>query len=320
MTMPTAVPPFRVGATGRMTVVAVRGLAWLLCRLPDAPLHRLFALFGEAHYRFAGRRRGLARRNLLRVCRDLVQRGLASPRVAEAARDKQALERLVQEVFRHHARYYLEVMRVASYSAAYLAQHLAVDDPGLLDEALDTREQGVIFVGLHFGAMELPVRLAALRLHAPVLVPTEALPDPAMQAWFRRQRSAAGAELIDPYGAGRRLVERARSGGAVAIVGDRPIGGPGRPAPLFGAQALLPVGPALVAIQAGVPTWATAVRRTGPGRYALRLVPIAAPASGPLKVRVAAFQAALLAAFDVLIADAPEQWWTLLFPIWEDGT
>jgi KDO2-lipid IV(A) lauroyltransferase len=317
--MPTTAPAVRVRAAGRVAAVGVRTLAWLICRLPDAPLHRLFALLGEAHYRLAGRRRDLARRNLLRVCRDLEERGLAAPRVAQAVHDERALERLVREIFHHHARYYLEVMRVASYSAAYVAGHLAIDDPATVDAALDTREHGVVFLGLHFGAMELPARLAALRLPDPVMVPMETLPDPALQAWFHRQRSAAGVEPIDPRGAGRRLVERARTGGAVAIVGDRPIGGPGRPAPFFGAPAPLPVGPALVAIEAGVPVWATAVRRTGWGRYAIRLESIAPPPPGPLKARLATFQAAEVAAFERLIADAPEQWWTLLFPIWEDA-
>jgi KDO2-lipid IV(A) lauroyltransferase len=304
---------------GRLTPATVRTLSWLACRLPETPLHRLFALLGEAHYRLAGRRRELARRNLLRVCRDLEGRGLALPHVAEAAHDRRALERLVRAVFRHHARYYLEVMRVTTYSAAYVAGHLAVDDAAMIDTALDVRAQGAVFVGMHFGAMELPARLAALRLPDPVLTPMETLPDPSLHAWFHRQRASVGIEPMEPRGAGRRLVERARAGGVVAIVGDRPIGGPGRPVPFFGAAASLPVGPALTAIEAGVPAWVAAARRTDWGRYAVRLAAIAPPPPGPLKVRVAAFMAAQVAAFELLIAQAPEQWWTLLFPIWEDG-
>jgi lauroyl/myristoyl acyltransferase len=315
----TAEPATRAPKTGRSGAVAVRGLSWLVCRLPEGALHRLFALFGEAHYRIARERRDLGRRNLLRVCRELERRGLAAPGVAAAAHDPRALERLLRAVFRHHARYYLEVMRVSTYSAAYVARHVSIADPATVDAALDIRTQGAVFLGLHFGAMELPVRLAALRFGQSVLAPMESLPDPALQAWFHDQRSAAGIEPIDPRGAGRRLIERARGGGAVAIVGDRPIGGPGRVTPLFGAPASLPVGPILVALEAGVPVWGVAVRRTGPGQYALRIEAIDMPPPGPTKARAAAFLAGEAAVFERLIADAPEQWWTLLFPIWEDG-
>ncbi|MGH2407973.1 MAG: lysophospholipid acyltransferase family protein [Candidatus Limnocylindrales bacterium] len=319
MSVPATVPATRASASGRLTVIGARGLAWLVCQLPDGAMHRLFAAFGEIHYRFARRRRELARRNLQRVCRALESRGLASARVAVAAHDDHALERLVQQVFRHHGRYYLEVLRVAAYSPAYVATHLRVDDPAEFDAALDTSTHGTLFVGMHFGAMELPVRLAALRRDEAILAPMETLADPALHAWFHAQRSAAGIEPVDPHGAGRRLVERVRAGGVVAIVGDRPIAGPGRPATLFGAQAALPVGPALLALEAGVRAWAVAVRRTGWGQYAVRVEPVAMPAKGAPRARAAAFMAAEAAAFERLVADAPEQWWTLLFPIWEDA-
>ena len=39
---------------------------------------------------------------------------------------------------------------------------------------------------------------------------------------------------------------------------------------------------------------------------------------GHLRERVPAFLAAEARAFERLIADAPEQWWTVLFPIWEE--
>ncbi|MFI5255276.1 MAG: lysophospholipid acyltransferase family protein [Candidatus Limnocylindrales bacterium] len=309
-------PAVRPRPSGAFALAGVRTLTWLVCHLPDAPLHRLFAILGEIHYRLARSRRDLARRNLERVCIALEARSLAGPAVAAAAHDPAALERLVRQVFHHHARYYLEVMRVSRYDAAYVARHLTMDDPAMTAAALDTAERGAVFVGLHFGAMELPVRLAGMRRPDPVLVPMETLPDPALQAWFQRQRSAAGVEPIDPRGAGRRLVERARGGGIVAIIGDRPIGGPGRRATLFGAPASLPVGPALVAVEAGVPVWVTGVRRTGWGRYAIRVIPIEV-AQGSPKARVAAFVAAEVEALERIIAAAPEQWWTLLFPIWE---
>ena len=319
MSVPATVPAVRARTSGRLTVLGARVLGWLVCHLPDGAMHRMFAVFGEIHYRFARGRRDLARRNLLRVCQALEARGLAAPAVAGAAHDPRQLERLVQQVFRHHGRYYLEVLRVAAYSPAYVASHMVVDDPVDFDAALERGAHGTLFVGMHFGAMELPVRLAALRRGESILAPMETLGDPALHAWFHAQRSAAGIEPIDPSGAGRRLIERIRAGGVVAVVADRPIGGPGRPATLFGVPAELPVGGALLALEAGVPAWAVAVRRTGWGHYGVRVEPVAMPAEGTPKARVAGFMTAEAAAFERLIADAPEQWWTLLFPIWGEA-
>ena len=38
----------------------------------------------------------------------------------------------------------------------------------------------------------------------------------------------------------------------------------------------------------------------------------------PMRARVAAYLAAEARAIERLVAPAPEQWWTLLFPIWDD--
>ena len=280
----------------------------------------VFALAGTGHYLVNRRRRELARRNLRRVCRWLVEHDLGTAGTGAATRDPRALERLVRDAFRHHARYYLEVLRTPALSAGYVAAHLSIDDQAGMSEVFDARrpDRGVLFVGMHFGAMELPARYAVVHTGRPALVPMETVADPALQAWFERQRGAVGVELVDPLGAGRRLIERARQGGVVAVVGDRDVLGGGRPTELFGALARLPVGPALVAIEAGVPAWVAAARRTGPGTYAARIVPIAAPPAGQLKARVVGFMAAQARAFERLVTEAPEQWWTLLFPIWED--
>jgi hypothetical protein len=60
------------------------------------------------------------------------------------------------------------------------------------------------------------------------------------------------------------------------------------------------------------------VRRAGPGRYRGKLIPIDVPADGTRRERVTATMTHLAAAFETLIADAPDQWWAIFFPIWPD--
>jgi KDO2-lipid IV(A) lauroyltransferase len=317
----TAIPALDARGGQRLAAALVAGASWLVCRLPDALLHRLFDLLGAGHYLVNRRRRRLARRNLARVCGWLTERSMASPRVARAAGDARALERLVRDAFRHHARYYLEVMRTTTFTDAHLARHLTFERQEHVDGLLGARGEGVagpLFVGLHFGSMELPARYAVVRAGRPVLTLQETLANPALHAWFSRQRAAVGLEIMDPARALRPLVERIRGGSIVALVADRDLDGTGRRTELFGAPASLPVGPALVAIEAGVPAWAVAARRTGWTTYAVRLEPVEIPPAGHLRKRVPAFLAAEARAFERLIADAPEQWWTVLFPIWEE--
>ena len=60
------------------------------------------------------------------------------------------------------------------------------------------------------------------------------------------------------------------------------------------------------------------VRRAGHGRYLGKLIPIEVPAEGTRRERVTITMTRLAAAFEDLIADAPEQWWAVFFPIWPD--
>ena len=82
--------------------------------------------------------------------------------------------------------------------------------------------------------------------------------------------------------------------------------------------ATLPLGPALLSIESGAPMYVVGVRRSGRGRYRGRLEPIPMPPDGPRRERVMTATASVAAAFERIIADAPEQWWAVFFPIWPD--
>jgi KDO2-lipid IV(A) lauroyltransferase len=118
-------------------------------------------------------------------------------------------------------------------------------------------------------------------------------------------------------GAARELRGALRRGELVALVADRDITGNGREAPLFGAPAPLPIGPAVLADESGAAVYVVGVRRIGPGEYRGRLIRLAEARGRSLRQRVDAFLASEVAALEQLIADAPDQWWTVLFPIWK---
>jgi lauroyl/myristoyl acyltransferase len=74
----------------------------------------------------------------------------------------------------------------------------------------------------------------------------------------------------------------------------------------------------MLAVESGVPVYAIAVRRAGRGRFRGKVIPIEVAADGTRRERVMTTMGRLALAFEELIADSPEQWWAVFFPIWPD--
>ena len=66
------------------------------------------------------------------------------------------------------------------------------------------------------------------------------------------------------------------------------------------------------------PDRGAAGRRIRGGRYAGKVIAVPMPAEGTRRERVVAITAAIAAAYETLLADAPEQWWGAFHPIWPD--
>ena len=304
------------GLRGWLRRRALLGGAWLLCHLPERPLIRITGLAGSLWYRLAPERAAQARRNLHRVAVALAASGRGPESARAAADDPRALERLVRRAFRHAALYYLEVARTPTLRARDLDERILIETPDTVAQAF-APGRASIFVGLHFGAIELPALLLASRVGRAV-APMETIDDPALQAWFTRTRGAAGVRIVGLSEARRELLTALRDGTSVGIVGDRDLTGGGRPVELFGAPADLPLGPAMLAVEAGAPLYVMGVRRAGLARYRGRLDRVEVPSEGSRRERVTALLPRLATAFERIVEDAPEQWWAVFFPIWPD--
>jgi KDO2-lipid IV(A) lauroyltransferase len=285
--------------------------------LPEGPLIRLADLAGAAWYRLAPARAAQARRNLARVVAHLAASGAGPEAVRAAAADRQALERLVREAFRHAARYYLEVARTPALTARTIRERMLIETPDVVEAAF-ADDRAVIFVGLHFGAIELPALYLSLRTGRSAVAPMETIGDPALQRYFVRTRGAVGVRIVGLREARRELLAALRRGESVGLVGDRDLTGGGVDVPLFGAPARLPAGPALLAIEAGAPLYVVTVRRAGPGRYRGQLRSVEVAAEGTRRERLNETLDGLARAFEAAIAEAPQQWWAVFFPIWPD--
>jgi len=304
------------GFGSRVRGRALRAFSWLVCRLPERPLIALAELGGDLWYRATPRRATQARRNLGRVVAWLDGHGRGTPLARAAAHDPRSLERMVRLAYRHAARYYLEVARTPAVRRDDLRTRIEIETADAVEDAFQPGRPA-IFIGLHFGAIELPALYLASRVGSAV-APMETLTDPELQAWFVRTRGAAGVRIVGLREARRELTSALRDGVSVGLVGDRDLTGGGVLTELFGAAARLPLGPALLAIETGALAYVAAVRRTSPGHYIGRLEPVEVPTEGSRRERATATTAAIARAFELVIADAPEQWWATFFPIWPD--
>jgi len=321
MTVDTPSPAGRSRVLARLgSRLLLLGVA-VLQRLPDRPVYRLGFRAGRVASRFMGRRRALARANLARVCQALDAAGEASARIRAAAHDARALDDLVRDVFGHWFMAYLEGAIVPRYDTRTVRSRVRLTDPDLTTAALlpvPSGSPGPIFTGLHLGSVEMGGMYAARMTPLRITGPMEQLRDPILADYFRRTRAAVGIDIIPIRDASVELLARIGRGEGIALVADRPIGGAGTSVELFGAPCRLPAGPAVLAVETGAPLYVLAVLRERPGSWVGHIELIEVPAMGGRRERVRATLDREARAFERLVARAPEQWWTLLFRIWED--
>jgi lauroyl/myristoyl acyltransferase len=296
---------------------AILAGAHLLARLPEAPLVAAAESAGELWYRVQPERAAQARANLGRVCEGLAAQGRGSTLVRRAATDPDALERVVRAAFRHAARYYLEVARAGRYESASMLARIDVETPAEVETALRSGRP-VILIGMHYGAIEVPVIVAREMVGHQFTAPMETVSDPGLQRWFRESRSRVGVNVVNIADARRELTRALRRGESVGMVADRDLTGGGIMVPFFGHPAPIPAGPALLSIETGAPIYVAWARRTKGYRYRGGLTLVPAPGPGPLRARVTAITASMVGEFETLLADGPEQWWGAFHPIWPD--
>lgn len=309
--------PIRATTLQRLRAGGIRLLAAVLARLPQGIAEALAEAAGEAWYRLTPARAAQARRNLRRVAAHCAASGAGPARVRAAATDPAALERLVRAAYRNLAIIYLQMLRGPG-PARRAVDAVVVETPETLAAAV-ARGGPVIFVGMHYGSIDVPGVFLARQFGRPTVAPVETLADPALQALFTELRRPMGARLVPLDRARRELRAAIDRGEVVGIVADRDIAGGGVATPLFGAPTPLPVGPALLALETGLPVYVAAARRLPDGRWAGRVEALPKlPAGGSLRDRVGAFLVTEAAVFERLISMAPEQWWAVFHPIWPD--
>lgn len=318
---PGSAPPTR---GQRISGALLIGALGIVRRLPEQLVLRA-AWNAGLHLlpRLLPARRAVVRANLGRVVRWMAAEGVGSERGRAAATDARLHERLVREVFGHWALTYAESALATRYDAAVLRERVRLPGPESVREGLSAvpdGEPGRIYISIHFGAVEIAGVFAARTGAIPLAAPMEVVANPVMERYIQAVRGEFGVEVLPLLGVSGILKERIRSGGAVGIVADRPIGGPAATLSLFGAPARIPAGPAILAVETRARVaFISLARDAGLGRWIGRMDAALPAADLPRARQVQALIGDHVRWMERTIASAPEQWWTLLFPIWEEA-
>ena len=275
--------------------------AGLVARLPERPL---VAACGVDRRPLLPR--GAARR--ARRGRTCPRRGRSRPRPGQpAARGPRGPGRARApgaSAFRHTARYYLEVARAGAYDLDDALARLDIHD-GRTSGALGGGSP-VIIVGMHFGAIELPVVLLANLVG--LRRPPRWRPSPTRRSrvWFVPPRAdrRATRPLAD---ARRTLLRTLRRASRRPPRRSRPDRDRHRRPAVRSARAARRR-PRAAGHGDRRAELASAARRVAGGRYRCRVFLVPRPRPGP-DGSAHRPSAAIAAAFEPIVADAPEQWW-----------
>jgi lauroyl/myristoyl acyltransferase len=275
--------------------------AWTLVRqLPEPVAFALGGVGGRVYHRLDRRRREALRANLGQVLGPSV-----GPR---------ELERVVRRGFATYGRYWVEAFRLEDLTAAEIRCRLRIEGRHHIDAAL-AAGRGAIFASPHLGNWDAGgAWLAASGYPATAVV--ERLRPVELYERFAVYRRALGLELLplDDGGETLRGVIRAlRAGRLACLVCDRDLTGGGLGVRMFGASAVMPGGPASIALRTGAALLPCAVyhdRR--PGHWRAVVHPALSPEpTGDTRKDVAALTQRLADEFERLIAAAPDQWHVL---------
>jgi lauroyl/myristoyl acyltransferase len=299
-----------------LTALLVIGALKLILHMPERPIWALADVGGAISYRLSPARRDRARRNLRRVLEWMAANRQGAESYRAAATDPRALEALVRSAFKHHASYIVEMARAPRFTSSWVEERIEVENPVEVDAWL-TKGRALILIGLHLGAIEVP-GIFAIHHVGRMVSPMETVANARVQRYIFSTRDTIGIRIVNLEEAGGELLAALRRNEAVGLVADRNLTGGGIEVELFGALTKIPAGPVLLAAETGAPTYMSAVRRVGPGRYRGRVRQLPAPEGANRRERSRAMAREEARLFEQFIIDAPEQWLALFHPIWPD--
>lgn len=276
------------------------GAGWnLVCRLPEHWARELFTFGGDIAWRRQGGGVQVLEGNLLRVL---------GPDTTGAE-----LRAMSRQVMRSYARYYLEAFRIQTYSRERIddGMHMVGDNvPRTLEYLRNGR--GVIYALPHMGDFEQAGAWIIGQGAGSLTTVAERLKPESVFQRFLRFREGLGMEVLPTTGGPNPsgvMAGRLREGKLVCLVADRDLSDTAVEVEFFGEKALMPAGPAALAIQTGAALMPVTCWFVGEDEWGAQVhdeIPV--PAEGTRREKAAVMTQQLASVFEQGIREYPQDW------------
>jgi len=225
------------------------------------------------------------------------------------------IETIVRGVFRNMAKNFYDLFWLSTLSLAEVDRLVKVEGWEHVEKTL-SKGKGLIFVGTHFGNIEVAAQVPALR-EVPVVGPAEHLKPEALFQYICSLRANKGFRLIPIDGPLFELFRALRRNEIVALAADRNIAGSGIVVDFFGAPARLPDGYAQLSLRTGAPIIVVFSQRLPDNTFVVYLEPpLELEATGDRGGDARAGVEKVVTSMERYIGEQPEQW-VMSVPLWQ---
>jgi KDO2-lipid IV(A) lauroyltransferase len=225
--------------------------------------------------------------------------------------DEKALRRTTHRAVRSYLRYWREVFQLPRMKAADIqARTDVVDDWRMREPA--TSGEGLVIALPHMGNWDLAGAWLTGN-GVPFTTVAERLEPAALFDRFVEFRESLGMEVVPLTGGARPpfevLSERLRSGGTLALLGDRDLTATGLEVEFFGQPARVPAGPAALALDTGAALVPLTLTYPDARRMRMHWHPrIDPPVNGSRAEKIQSMTQQLADTFATAISEAPHDW------------
>jgi phosphatidylinositol dimannoside acyltransferase len=219
-------------------------------------------------------------------------------------------QQLVRDAMRSYARYWCDAFRLPSNTPEQNRTAFTLHGHEVLLENCAAGRGTVL--GLPHGGNWDAAGAWVASMGMPITTVAERLKPESLYDRFVAFREGLGMEIL-PLTGGERpaldvLSERVATGTVVPLLADRDFSRTGVPVTFFGRRTRMPAGPAILAIQGGVPLYTVDMYYEPAGPVGLVSEPIPLPPAGSLKERVAALTQSMADNFEAGVRRHPADW------------
>jgi KDO2-lipid IV(A) lauroyltransferase len=214
---------------------------------------------------------------------------------------------------RSYARYYLEAFRIQTYPPERIADGMHNEGPNVpLSLEYLRSGRGVIYALPHMGNFEQAGVWIIGQGAGSFTTVAERLKPESVFERFLKFREELGFEVLPTTGGPNPsgvMAQRLRKGKLVCLVADRDLSNTAVEVDFFGEKALMPAGPAALAVQTGAALMPVSCWFVGEDEWGVHVYDeIPVPGSGDRREKVAAMTQQMASVFEEAIRQHPEDW------------